>query len=71
MTLTLNLHPFVDVLFEGRRYEVPLNQIVLDEAANEVEIRRALAHFLGVAQHRLNNYSVEQDDAGNITVRPF
>jgi hypothetical protein len=70
MTLTLNLHPIVTILFEGRRYEVPLNQIVLDEGASEVEIRHALAQYLGVADSRLADYIVEQDDAGNLTVRP-
>ena len=70
MTLTLNLHPIVDILFEGRHIEVPLNQVILDEAASDAEIRHALAAYLGVADYRLAGYVLDQDDTGNLTVRP-
>jgi hypothetical protein len=68
MTLTLNLHPIVDIRFEGRRFEVPLNQLVLDEGSDEFEIRRAVAQYLGVAEAQLDDYVIEQDDTGNLAV---
>jgi hypothetical protein len=70
MTLTLNRNPIIDIHFEGYRVEVPLRQILLDDGADDGEVRRAVAEFLGVSVRRLRGHAVARDEAGNVSVRP-
>jgi hypothetical protein len=68
MSLTLNHFPIVQIRFEGRRIDVALREIVLDEAASDFEIKRAVADLLGVSEFRLRDYVVRRDETGNLTV---
>jgi hypothetical protein len=68
MSLTLNHFPIVQIRFEGRRLDVALREVILDEAASDAEVKRAVAGLLGVSEGRLHDYVVRHDDTGNLTV---
>jgi hypothetical protein len=70
MLLTLNHDPIIHVRMDGRSFEVPLHQVLLDEFAGDAEVKRGIATFLGISERRLGEYVVDRDEVGNLTIRP-
>jgi hypothetical protein len=62
--------PMLHVRFEGRSYDIPLNELVLDAAASDEAVRTALAQHFDVAVVKFAAYVVERHANGNLTVRP-
>ena len=58
------------VRFEGKSFDIPINEIDIGDASSDRQIKAALASYLDVAESRFRNYVVERHDNGNFTVRP-
>ncbi len=62
--------PMLHVRFEGRSYDIPMNELYLGTASSDEAIRTALAQHFDVAVARFAAYVVERHANGNMTVRP-
>ncbi|MCA9670255.1 MAG: hypothetical protein KC503_31890 [Myxococcales bacterium] len=58
------------VRFEGRSYDLDLEQLRLPAGASDADVRQAVAGYLDIGLHRLDAYVVERHRNGNLTLRP-
>ena len=58
------------IRFEGRSFDIPLGDLDVGSVSSDAEIKRALAHYLNVAETKFRNYVVDRHATGNLTVRP-
>lgn len=58
------------IRFEGKSYDLLLSQLGVGAAANDHEVRQAVAAYLDVGLDRLDGYVVERHRTGNLTLRP-
>jgi hypothetical protein len=70
MAVQLNRKPIAHVRFEGRSLDVPLADLAVGEASNDLEVKRAVARHLEAPEARLRDYVVDRHESGNLTVRP-
>lgn len=67
--MDLTISRTVHITFEGRRQDVPFEQLGIDERTAASEVKAAVANFLDIPLARLNDYTVDPKD-GNFVVRP-
>ena len=60
----------VHVRFSGRSFDIPLAELDLSIMSDDVQVKRQLAHRLGVHEMKLDPYVVDRHTNGNLTVRP-
>ena len=58
------------IRFEGRSYDIPLNELDIGDASTDPQIMQVVATRLEISVDRLSAYVVEKHRTGNITVRP-
>jgi len=62
--------PVAHVRFAGRSFDIPLASMGLGTMSADGEIRRAMARYLDVPNHKLDPYVVDRHANGNVTLRP-
>ena len=60
----------VHVRFDGRSLDVPLADLDVGPAANDRDVKRALARYLEVPEAKFRDYVIDRHETGNLTVRP-
>ena len=70
MAELLNGGAVLHVRFDGRSYDIPLNDLDVGPESGDREIKRALARHLEVPEAKLRDYTVDRHETGNLTVRP-
>jgi hypothetical protein len=60
----------VHVRFNGRSFDVAMNQLDLGVGSSDEQIKRMLAQHLEVPLSRLGDYVVDRHANGNMTLRP-
>jgi hypothetical protein len=65
-----NTGPVLHIRFEGRSIDLFQSELDVGQASSDLEIKRALARRLEVAEARLRDYVIDRHDTGNMTVRP-
>ena len=58
------------VRFAGRSFDIPLAALDLGSLSADGHIRRAVARYLDVPEHKLDAYVVDRHANGNVTLRP-
>lgn len=56
--------------FDGRSFDIPLSDLDVGALSQDQDIKRSLAGYLNVAEHRFRDYTVDRHETGNLTVRP-
>jgi hypothetical protein len=59
----------IHVLFAGIRFDLPLAGLEIDLASDDYLVKRALARHLKVPVGRFDDYVVEREADGNLTIR--
>lgn len=62
--------PVLHIRFEGRSFDVPLSDLDVGVASQDVDVKRALAGYLNVPETKFRDYVVDRHETGNLTVRP-
>jgi len=65
-----NSPSIVHLRVEGQSRDVPFTDLDLGEAAGTIEVKRAVARYLGLREAQLADYVVDRHETGNWTVRP-
>jgi hypothetical protein len=60
----------VHVRFEGKSFDIPVDQLDVAVGSSDGEVKAALAGYLDVATNRFQHYVIERHGNGNVTVRP-
>lgn len=60
----------IHIRFEGRSIDVPQSDLDVGPASSDNEVKRALAGYLEMPEHKLRDYVVDRHETGNMTVRP-
>ena len=60
----------VHVRFEGRSYDITLQQLRLRQNSSEAQIKQHLAQHFDVGLERLDDYVVDRPKTGVLIVRP-
>ena len=63
---TLTVH----VRYDGKSYDLPLEDLMLKANASDDDAREALARHFDVSPRAFRSYVVERHRTGNLTVRP-
>lgn len=58
------------VRFDGRSIDIPVNDLDVGQFSSDVEIKHAVARYLDVPANKLQHYTVDRHETGNLTVRP-
>jgi hypothetical protein len=58
------------VRFDGRSLDISLGDLDVATAADDRQIKRALAAYLEVPESQLRDYVVDRHPTGNLTLRP-
>jgi len=58
------------VRFDGRSLDIPLYELDARPDANPVDLRRAVARRLDVAETSLDDHVLDRHATGNLTLRP-
>jgi hypothetical protein len=66
----MNGAPVVHIRFDGRSFDIPLSDLDIGTLSSDVEVKRALAGYLNVAEVKFHDYVVDRHQTGNLTVRP-
>jgi hypothetical protein len=67
----LDAGPLLHVRFAGQSFDVPLATMDIGVASDDVQIKRAIATRLLVAEERLVDYVIDRHANGNLTIRPM
>lgn len=71
MTRNINTNSAViHVRFNGRSFDVSVDQLDLGIGSSDDQIKRALAQHLEISLARLGDYVVDRHANGNLTLRP-
>jgi hypothetical protein len=70
MVQRLNGGAVLHVRFDGRSFDLPAGDLDVGLAAEDHEVKRALARHFGVPETRLRDYVVDRHETGHLTVRP-
>ncbi len=62
--------PVVHVRFAGRSFDVSLSELDVGRSCDDAAVKRALAGYLEVANHRLDDHVIDRHANGNLTLRP-
>ena len=62
--------PVAHVRFAGRSFDISLSALDLGVLSADGQIRRAIARYLDVPEHKLDAYVVDRHPNGNVTLRP-
>lgn len=62
--------PVLHIRFDGRSFDVPLSDLDVGVASQDVDVKRALAGYLNVPEAKFRDYVVDRHETGNLTVRP-
>jgi hypothetical protein len=62
--------PLLHVRFEGKSFDMPLQELVVNLGSSDAEIMRAVAGHLDVHENRLHFYVLDRHPTGNLTLRP-
>ena len=62
--------PVAHVRFAGRSFDISLSAMDLGVLSADGQIRRAIARYLDVPEHKLDAYVVDRHPNGNLTLRP-
>lgn len=62
--------PVAHVRFAGRSFDIPLAVLDLGAESADGHVRRAIARYLEVPEHKLDAYVVDRHSNGNVTLRP-
>ena len=60
----------VHVRFAGRSFDIPLSSLGLGVLSADGQIKRDIARYLEVPEHKLDAYVVDRHPNGNVTLRP-
>jgi hypothetical protein len=60
----------VHVRFAGRSFDIPLSALDLGALSADGQIKRGVARHLDVPVNRLDAYTIDRHENGNLTVRP-
>ena len=71
MTRSINTNgAVIHVRFNGRSFDVSVDQLDLGTGSSDEQIKRSLAQHLEVSFARLGDYVVDRHANGNLTLRP-
>lgn len=70
MVARTNESPILHIRYDGRSFDIPLSDLDVGPVSSDVEVKRALASYLDVAEVKLRNFVVDRHETGNLTVRP-
>jgi len=62
--------PLLHVRFEGKSFDLPLQELEVGLGSSDAEIMRAVAEHLDVHENRLRYYVLDRHPTGNLTLRP-
>ena len=70
METLVNQEGVLHVRFDGLSLDIPLANLELGADSADRRVKRALARHLAVPEGRLEDYTIDRHETGNITVRP-
>lgn len=70
MPLQMNRPAVAHVRFDGRSLDVPLSELGVSADTDNRDVKRAVAHYLDVAEDRLRDSVIDRHANGNLTIRP-
>jgi hypothetical protein len=63
--------PQIHVRYEGRSWDIPLNDLDVGTLSTDEQIRTAVATHLNVPLAKLRNFAIDRNEAtGELTLRP-
>ncbi len=62
--------PVVHIRFQGKSWDIPVNELDLGGLSNDDQVRNAVAGYLNVPVADLRFYVIERHANGNLTIRP-
>ncbi len=70
MVSRIDQNPVLHIRFDGRSFDIPLGDLDVGALSADVDVKRALAGYLNVAEEKFRDYVVDRHETGNLTVRP-
>ena len=65
------LENMLHIRFDGRSYDIPLNEMEIGDGSTDTQIRNAAANWLSIPEQKLRSFSVDRNPNTNaITLRP-
>ena len=58
------------IRYDGRSIDVPITSLDIGDGSTDREVKVALAVYLDVPPAKLDNYVIEREHNGNLTLRP-
>lgn len=68
--MTEDTRPVIHIRFMGQSRDIPLEDLGLEPAAPDGDVRQAVARHLEVAERDLAGHIIERHENGNLTLRP-
>ena len=65
-----NRTKLIHVRFEGRSFDIPLNDLDIGTGTPDGGIKSAVAQYMDLPPRSFNGYVVERHEGGNWTIRP-
>lgn len=65
-----NTSRLVHVRFDGRSCDIPVSDLDVGVNSSDEQVKNRLATYLNVQSERLQFYTVDRHETGNLTVRP-
>lgn len=63
--------PMIHVRYEGRSWDIPLNQVDVGVQSTDEQVRSAVAGHLGVPVNKLRTFNIDRNaTTGSLTLRP-
>jgi len=62
--------PVLHLRFEGRSFDLPVSDLDIGGFSSDREIKRAVAVYLNVPEHKFAHYVMDRHETGNLTIRP-
>jgi len=60
----------LNVRFGGNSFDISLPGLDIGPEAEDLHVKRAVAAFLDVPTYRLDDYLIDRESNGNLTIRP-
>jgi hypothetical protein len=70
MPLQLQRQAVIHVRYDGRSFDVLLDELAITDRASDHDVKRAVARHLELAEGQLNDYVLDRHETGNFTIRP-
>ncbi len=63
--------PQIHIRFDGRSFDISLNEIDVGVGSTDAQVREAVAQHLGVPRVKLETFAIDRNrETGHMTLRP-